>query len=273
MRDLWRLLRLPNLGIAAAGVLAGGWIALARVSLPRPLGWAALAALGLGAFANVLDDLWDEPADRINARADRPLAAGRLDRGIAHLWVFWGLVVGLAASALVGGWAVAAAAAALVVMALYAPVLKPRGLAGNVTVGVVAGFPLCFGALAVGRPGAGVVPWIIAAWLHLGREIVKDVLDLIGDRASGRRTLPVALGEARARRIAVAILISFAAVSLGLPALAGYHGVYFAAVAPALVLVALAIRALRRGAAAGASGLLKGAMVIGVAALVLGRIA
>lgn len=272
MTDLWRLVRLPNLVIAAAGVLAGGWIALGRLAIPAPLAWAALAAIGLGTFANVLDDLWDEAGDRVNARVDRPLAAGRVGRGTAHLCVFWGVLIGLGASALVGGGAVIAALAALVVMTLYAPVLKTRGVAGNIAVGIVAGFPLCFGALAVGHAGLGLVPWALAAWLHFGREIVKDLLDEPGDRASGRRTLPIVLGAPGARRVAGSVLVSFVAASLLLPWLAGYHAAYFGVAALAQLLVLLVARRLSHAVAAGASGMLKGAMVIGVAALVLGRV-
>ncbi len=272
MTDLGRLVRLPNLLIAASGVLAGGLIALGHVAIPAPLGWAAVAALGLGTFANVLDDLWDEAGDRINARTDRPLAAGRMRRGAAHLLVFWGVLVGLGASALAGGPAVIAALVALVVMALYAPVLKTRGVAGNIAVGVVAGFPLCFGALAVGRANLGLVPWVLAAWLHFGREIVKDLLDEPGDRASGRRTLPIVLGAAGARRVASATLVSFVGVSLLLPWLAGYHAAYFGVAALAQLLVLLVARRLSHAVVAGGGGMLKGAMVIGVAALVLGRI-
>jgi 4-hydroxybenzoate polyprenyltransferase len=271
--DVGRLVRLPNLLIAALGVLAGGWIALGRIAVPGPLAWAGVAAIGLGAFANVLDDLWDEVGDRANARTDRPLAAGTVGRGTAHLCVFWGAIIGLGASALVGGAAVAAALAALAVMTAYAPVLKPRGIAGNLAVAVVAGFPLAFGALAVGRPAAGFVPWIIAAWLHFGREIVKDILDEPGDRAVGRRTVPIVRGAAGARRIAGAALVSGVAVSVVLPWLAGFGGAYFVAAVPAQVLMLVVAWRLSRAVVVRASGLLKIAMVVGVAALVLGRIA
>jgi len=271
--DLGRLVRLSNLLIAAVGVLAGGWIALGRVAVPAPLGWAAVAAIGLGAFANVLDDLWDEPGDRVNGRADRPLAAGRVGRGTAQLCVMWGALVGIGASALVGGGAAAAALAALVVMALYPRVLKPRGVAGNLAVAVIAGFPLCFGALAAGRPAAGLVPWTIAAWLHFGREIVKDIVDAPGDRVIGRRTLPIVRGADAARRIAGLALVSAVVASVALPWLTGYRGAYFAAAVPAQLIMLVVAWRLSRAAVVRASGMLKLAMVIGLAALVLGRIA
>src|SRR4029077_12404751 len=140
---------------------------------PAPLAWAALSGVGLGAVGNVLNDIWDEPGDRTNARGDRPLASGRVRRGTADLLVLWGVLVGLGSAALVSGTVFGLAVVALFLMAAYSPVLKRSGLPGNLTVAAVAGFPLAYGALAVGRGAAGLVPWALAAWLHFGRELVK----------------------------------------------------------------------------------------------------
>ena len=101
-----------------------------------------------------------------------------------------GALVGVAAAALVNGAAVLVGAAALVVMIVYSPLLKRRGLLGNVAVVLVAGLPLLYGAIAVYRPAAGLVPWTLAAWLHLVREIVKDLDDQAGDAALGRLRPP-----------------------------------------------------------------------------------
>jgi 4-hydroxybenzoate polyprenyltransferase len=100
--------------------VAGGWIALARVALPRELLLAALSGAALGAAGNALNDLQDVAADRINRpAAERPLAAGRLGPGTAAATVVAGALLGLAAAGLVGGALVAAAAAAFAVMAVY----------------------------------------------------------------------------------------------------------------------------------------------------------
>ncbi len=176
MPDVLRLVRAHNLLLAALGVLAGGWIALSSVTTPRVLWFASLAAIGFGAAGNALNDIWDRAGDRVNRpRGERPLAAGRLARGTADLCVVAGALVGLAAAALVNGAAVLVGTAALAVMIAYSPLLKRLGLPGNVAVALVAGLPLLYGAIAVDRPAAGLVPWTLAAWLHLVREIVKDL--------------------------------------------------------------------------------------------------
>ena len=274
MTDLLRLVRAGNLLVAAAGVLAGGWVALGAVTVPRLLGFAALAAVGFGAAGNVLNDLRDVTADRVNRPGgERPVAVGRVRRETAHLVVAAGVFVGVVAAALVSGTALLVSLAALVVLALYSPLLKPSGFPGNVAIAAVAGLPLWYGALAVGRPAAGIVPWVLAGWIHLVREIVKDIEDEAGDRVAGRRTLPIRWGGRGAGVLSALLAIAFVPLSLALPIAAHYGGAYYAvAVAPQLAVLAAASRLLV-GRTARLSGLLKGAMVVGLAALVLGRVA
>jgi geranylgeranylglycerol-phosphate geranylgeranyltransferase len=272
--DVLRLVRFPNLVVAAVGVLAGGWIALGAMRTPTVLVLAALAAVGYGAAGNALNDIWDAAGDRVNRPGgERPLAAGRLARGTADLCVAAGTVLGLGAAALVSGTAVLVGGVALAVMAVYSPLLKRRGVLGNVAVALIAGLPLMYGALAVGRAGAGLVPWTLAAWIHLVREIVKDLDDEAGDRALGRRTLPIVLGARRAALVAATLAATFVPVSLALPAQAHYGGAYFlVALFAQLAVLAVASR-LFSGRTQGNSFILKGAMVVGIVALVAGRVA
>src|SRR3989454_4025776 len=137
--DLLRLVRIHNLLVAAAGVLAGGWIALGALQTPNVLALAAVAAVGFGMAGNVLNDIWDQAADRVNRPgAERPLAAGRVTRGTADLCVAGGAGGGLGGAALVSGAAVLVGLAAFAVLALYSPVLKRRGVLGDGAVGLVA---------------------------------------------------------------------------------------------------------------------------------------
>ena len=274
MGDLLRLVRAHNLVVAAAGVLAGGWVALGAVGVPRLLGFAALAAVGFGAAGNVLNDLCDVAADRVNRPAgERPVAAGRIRRETAHLVVGVGVFVGVVAAALVSGTAVLVGLAAFAVIALYSPLLKPSGLPGNVAIAAVAGLPLWYGGLAVGRPAAGVVPWVLAAWIHLVREIVKDIEDESGDRVAGRRTLPIRWGARRTGVLAAVLALAFVPLSLALPMAAHYGGGYYAVAVISQLAVLAAASRLFVGRTERLSRLLKGAMVIGLVALVLGRVA
>lgn len=269
-----RLVRVTNLMIAAAGVLAGGWIALGALRLPNLLGFAALSGLALGAAGNAWNDICDQGADRLNRTPERrPLTAGGVGRGTADLIVFLGALVGVAAAALVSGRQVVVALGALAVMLAYSPLIKPRPVAGNIAVALIAGLPPYFGALAVGVPAAGVVPSVLAAWLHLAREIVKDVEDEAGDRSIGRRTLPIAVGRRPAQVVAAGVALLFVPASLLLPRLAGYGGAYFLIALPAQMAVLIAATWLILGRLERVSVLLKIAMVVGLVALVAGKVA
>jgi geranylgeranylglycerol-phosphate geranylgeranyltransferase len=274
--EVLRLVRATNLLIAAAGVLAGGWIALGAVALPKLLAFATLSGIALGAAGNAWNDLCDAAADRLNRPppgGQRPLATGRLGRGTAELVVFLGGLGGVAAAALVSGRQVIAALAALAVMLAYSPLIKPRPAAGNVAVALVAGLPPFFGALAVGRPAAGLVPWALAAWIHFAREIVKDLQDEAGDRAIGRRTLPIALGRRPAQVLAAGVAALFVPASLVLPYAAGYGTAYYLVALPAQLAALFAAVWLLVDRVDRVSGILKVAMVVGLVALVSGKLA
>jgi len=268
-----RLVRGPNLLIAAAGVCAGGWIALRAITFPKELLFAAISAIAIGAVGNTWNDSRDIAADRVNRPGTRPLAAGQVARGTAELIVFMSTLLAFTFAGLVSGVQVLATLVALVVMFAYSPRLKALPLVGNLVVAVVAGSPPFYGALAVGVPAAGVVPWVLAAWLHFVREVVKDVEDQTGDRTIGRRTLPIVLGDRRALVIAAGAGILFVPASLLLPRQAGYGGAYYLIALLAQMAVLTAATWMLLGRVPGVSALLKGAMIIGLAALVAGKVA
>jgi len=268
--DVARLVRAPNLVLAAAGVVAGGWIALRQLALPGPLLWATLSAIGIGAAGNVLNDILDLPADRVN-RPERPLVRGVIGVASARWLAIAAAGGGLLTARAAGRVVLLVATGVLAVLVLYSPVLKVRGLLGNVTVATVAGLPLLYGALAVGDVAAGVIPVLLGAWLHLARELAKDADDAAGDRALGRRTVATSRGADTARRWAGGTALAFVPAS-ALPVVVGeYHARYLAFAAAAGVAVTWAALRLQRGRP-GAPGALKVGMTVGLAGLVAGRL-
>jgi len=265
-----RLVRAPNLVLAAAGVVAGSWIALRQPVLPGPVLWAAVSAIGIGAAGNVMNDIFDLPADRVN-RPARPLVRGVISIGAARWLVIATAAGGLLAARAAGRAVLFVGAGVLAVLVLYSPVLKVRGLLGNVTVATVAGLPLAYGALAAGNVAAGVIPSLLGVWLHFARELAKDADDAPGDHALGRRTVATSWGAPAARRWAAGTAITFVPLS-ALPVLvADYHSRYLAFAAVACIAVTWAAVRLRRGAD-GAPGALKLGMTVGLAGLVAGRL-
>ncbi len=265
------LVRPRNLLLAAAGVAVGGFLALGRVAFPAALLWAMASALGLGGAGNAANDVFDLEADRVN-RPLRPLVTGALSREAA---------IGVAGVAggfgLFAAWWVSRplfvlAVLALAVMLGYSPWLKSRGFRGNLAVAVVASLPLVYGAVAVGDWRAGLVPWALAALLHLARELVKDVEDVAGDLALGRRTVPIVWGTEAGFLAAAGVLILFVPLAL-LPWAARWYGWRYGLVVSALdVGLVFLIGRFARGRLAGGRAALKVAMVVGLAALLWDRL-
>jgi len=269
--ELGTLVRGRNLLIAAAGVAVGGVLALGEVALPRELVLALLSAAGLGAAGNVANDLWDVEADRVN-RPQRPLPAGTVTRNAAVVVAGIAGGLGLLLAWLAGRTVLVIAVPALAVMLVYSPLLKPRPVLGNLAVAVVGSLPLVYGAGAVGDWRAGLVPFYLAALLHLAREIVKDLEDVDGDVVAGRRTIPVAWGRHAGYLAAALPLAVFVPVAL-LPWLAGPYGPRYGSVAMLVAVGAAAIAGrLLREEAGGARAGLKLAMVLGLVGLLWDRL-
>ena len=265
------LVRTRNLLLSAAGVAIGGVLAQGRASIPPVVWWAMASAVGLAAAGNVANDLADRAADAIN-RPGRPLVSGAITVNAAIL--LGGLLggLGLLLAWFMGRQMFVMAGAALVVMMGYSPLLKQRGLLGNLAVAIIASLPVIYGALAVGWWRAGLVPFVLAAILHFAREIVKDLEDVTGDRALGRRTVPMVLGRDGAANLAAAALVVFVPASLA-PWFAGWYGWRYGFVVSVLDLglLTLLARLLARQLAGARAGL-KTAMLAGLVALLWDRL-
>jgi geranylgeranylglycerol-phosphate geranylgeranyltransferase len=199
------LARWENALIASLGVLFGAWWVGWGGELP--IGFAILAALPLTAAANAWNDIADIAIDR-RAHPSRPLPSGRLGvataRRFAAFSALAGVVLASGADAQLGILTVLVVA----LMYAYSNGLKRAGLAGNVTVAVLASLPFLYGGWAAGRPSKALVLVAIAAPLHFAREIAKDIEDAPAD-AGSRETLPVTGGSEVAAAVLVASLIVF----------------------------------------------------------------
>ncbi|MDX6659852.1 MAG: 1,4-dihydroxy-2-naphthoate polyprenyltransferase [Solirubrobacteraceae bacterium] len=243
-----------------AGAIAG---LLAARQTGFAAGWYALSFLGIvlaHVSNNLVNDLFDtdtglDTGDYPRALyAPHPILSGMISRkGLVRAAVFVNVldVAILVALVLARGWVVLAFGAAGVVLnvAYTAPPLrlKKRGL-GELDVLLVWGPLMIAGTYYA---AVGHVPWqvwvagipygLLCTSVLMGKHIDK----LPWDEAAGIRTLPVILGERRARRATEGLMVGFyvvvvASVAVGAlpwPALAAFGA------APLLV---RALRALRR---------------------------
>lgn len=230
-----RLLRFPNLLIVAATMALIWWCILwpsyraagVLTEISTAFLWKLIAAtVFTTAFGNVINDLFDEPTDRLN-RPDRLVVGLHFSRKTV---IFVCLALLLAALGL--GWLVflesEPAASSLnlfifptvcAVLFIYSWLLKGTPLVGNLLVaGLCAAVPLLvffqetrpLEVLKMHRPELAAravdIIWTWAGFAFLTtflREIVKDLEDFEGDWATGQRTFPALFGEKAGRWLAI----------------------------------------------------------------------
>ena len=260
--DEWlALLRWRNALLAGAGVSAAAWWSAGR--LTGGVAVATLAAFALTAVANTTNDIADAEIDRV-AHPERPLASGAIGAGAAMRFAIGCSLIAMLLTALVAWWLAVITAGVLAVMWTYSTSLKRHGVPGNLAVAVLGSLPFFYGAAAVGQGRKGAILVAVAAPLHFAREVAKDLDDAEAD-GSTRRTLPVTRGGRTARTAVVGGLIVYAAA---VALLATAFPLFALLLVPTIFLAALAVRRLYRGQT-GAAGLLKAAMVVAIAALVI----
>ncbi|GAA2266027.1 UbiA family prenyltransferase [Nonomuraea roseoviolacea subsp. roseoviolacea] len=221
------------LAVSALRYLAGVALVLPAVPGPDPLTvLRGGLAWVLSIFAVYLfNGVTDVAEDRING-SGRPIARGELAprtagvvaavAGAASLAVTAGLpraMVWIIAANLVLGflysgppWPLKDSCGGTVVVLCLSGLLSYLAgavVAGSATVGLAAGSAtaqLVAGAVAVGPATVQLVVFAGAAtcWMVLVGMPAKDLSDIPGDTAVGRRTLGVLLGERRARQVMVA---------------------------------------------------------------------
>ena len=226
----WTLIRGGNALLSGIAAWVGVYLATGTWWMSEAW-FAVLPPVLISAAGNIDNDLCDIASD-IRNKPDRPLVTGAISPYAARVAVYILCLLGIAL-AWPGGFA-AFGIAITVVLTLFAynRYLSGRPIAGNVIIAALGALPIAFGA-AVARAHAElveldgpVIAAVIAFWLHLPREMLKDALDTDGDRDSGRLTLPLVIGPLKTARWA-GIVMFVAACYIAWSAFCGYFGVLY----------------------------------------------
>ena len=265
-----RIIRPVNCLITFVSVLVGGWIGK-DISFSAHLLLAGLIGFFVCAFGNIINDIEDIEIDRIN-NPERPLASGALRKSSALFMAIISFILAAAGSFFLGLWPIILVITALLLLFLYAIYLK-KTLAGNVTVAVIAGMSFVLGGLVTGNPIC-IIPLVFSVFVHLPREIVKDVIDIKGDKIAGAVTLPIIVGTFRAYSIS-ALLLGFLCLVLPLPYVLGMLNVAYIIIVLLIaypIIIYTMYRLLRKPRPDELpiiSKLIKASMVIGLVAMVV----
>jgi geranylgeranylglycerol-phosphate geranylgeranyltransferase len=214
LKGYLRLFRLGNCAMAALGALLA---AVVCVGVDGVSDFAIDVILSMAvvvtftAAGNAYNDYFDRETDKI-AHPNRPLPLGLVTPYGAALSAVALFAVAAALSVFVNVWSVSIVITSIFVMVGYERLLKAEGLAGNLAISWLTGALFLFGGAAVDSLD---LAWILAALAFLatlGREIVKDIQDMEGDRGS-RLTLPMRIGVKRAGIIGSSAFLAAVALS------------------------------------------------------------
>lgn len=260
---------LAGVGVAV-GALAGAGVE-ALSAAPLTLLFATFTGILGTAYGNILNDIHDQRVDRV-AHPHRPLPSGRATRMAAWnlaLLLWLGTIV---LAALVGVHFLLLTVILLALLFAYERRLKAHGLIGNLAVAVAAGALFPLGALAFPTPDFQVplLLGLLAAFAHLGRELLKDAEDVSADRAF-RHTFAVTNGPEAAARLGGLFLLSGVLVSPLPHIFADWGWRFLLALVPADALfIAASFQAARNPRAARATAKL--GMIFALAAFALGAL-
>jgi 4-hydroxybenzoate polyprenyltransferase len=248
----WGFIRRDLTSAVAPGLL---FAIAARRAVGPSTALAHLAAFGravlyfwlfLYAFC-LLNQIVGVDEDRVN-KPDRPIPSGAVSLAGARVR----FVIALAALLAVGQWlGVLAWAAAWALLILLADLggWARHWLTKNVGVVGIGALVQLAAAWRLAAPGVAM-PWrtifVLSGLLGVSM-CIQDFRDIAGDRATGRRTLPIALGENPARWVSAAWFVIMPAllhVGLMAPLHAGVAGLAGDVVMTALSL-SIAVRLVR----------------------------
>jgi geranylgeranylglycerol-phosphate geranylgeranyltransferase len=212
-----KIIRWQNAAMAAGAVLLGAWISRSDLGNAYCLLLAFAAFFSTG-FGNIINDIIDIESDRIS-HPSRPLPKGLISKRSA--WIYCILCAGTAlfcsfSVAPIYGYATLLPLALLIVYAFH---FKGTPLAGNIIISLLVAYSLLFGSLDAENRVMLYLPATLAMLLNFSREIIKDLQDEQGDRATGVVTSaslsPILLKKVLFVCDGVYVLLLFAPVIIG----------------------------------------------------------
>lgn len=212
----WDLLRIRNGILAFFGVIVGGTFVYASGT---PVSWVPVIVAGLVAAiitgaGNALNDYFDYEIDKIN-RPDRPIPSGRISRSDVFMLSIVLFFIGLGASKYINEYCLSIAFINSIILILYARYSKRVLFISNLSISFLVSSLFMFGVAATIQPGVdivGIEEIILVAvvstcsfGMTLSREIIKDIEDIKGDMENYAKTLPIEIGEKKAKAMATIV--------------------------------------------------------------------
>lgn len=214
LSSAFELVRPINCTFTGAAVLIGAIVTFSGLDLPKGaaiMAFAAAALVAAGGYS--VNDYFDREIDKVN-RPWRPIPSGRMRSREALVLAQALFILGVVLAILLNPYCFSLATLNSLVLVLYSWKLKRMGLAGNLSIGYLVGSTFLFGGLAVETLGGGILVLVfMAASSTVGRELIKGIEDMRGDRKLGFRTFPLQHGTGKTAALAVGFIVAAVIVS------------------------------------------------------------
>jgi len=267
-----KLMRLENSAMAGVAVLIGFVVAggfAGGMDAAAPLGLAMISAFLITGAGNAINDYFDREIDVKNAPY-RPIPKGLITPEGALAASVALFISGVVLAAFINPACVLLAGLNSLMLYAYAKHLKGSVLFGNLGVSYLTGSTFFYGGLAAGNPLVTFFLFLLAFFANLGREIIGDIEDIVGDKAAGIKTLAMAIGPQKSW-LAGETMIILAVLMSPLPYIFGLLGLSYLIMvlaADALFVMSIAQRDARRN-----QRLTKIAIMAGLVAFLIGALA
>jgi len=199
-----QLIRAHSAFGAALAVWVGGRLADATWQMwwLMPMAVAFL----LSAAGNAFNDAHDVAIDRIN-RPKRPIPRGAITPTQARQVAYGCALLAFALALPFGITSILGTVVGIILLFSYTTHLKSIPLLGHAVVGLLTGMAIGYGGLLAGKVSAILLPSATFGLLFGGREVLKTIHDIDGDRANGLRTIATLAGNRVALFVATLCII------------------------------------------------------------------
>lgn len=162
----------------------------------------------ISSFSMVSNDIYDLDIDRIN-QPERPLPSALVMVSEARAFALTLLILGLIVSGLLGVYTFSIALVFAFVGWFYNYKGKAMGLLGNSLVALSLAIPYIYGAIAIGHfaINLGYLLALTSFMAGLGREVLKGIVDVEGDKVRKIRTIAISYGKQTARTVSAGFFL------------------------------------------------------------------
>ena len=218
---LLSLIRPINSFMIGLAVVVGIAIGSPDMLFSRLTIYGFITGFSISSYSMIINDIYDIEIDKVN-QPERPLAKQIISINSALSLSLILLLIGLTSSLIISYYNIIITAIFSFLSWFYNIWGKKQGIIGNSIVASTMSIPFIFGGIMTGN--VSLLVWsisLIAFLSGMGREIIKTIADIKGDKIKGIKSVSIQFGPRNAMLVAcgfiiISILISFIPVYLNL---------------------------------------------------------